>query len=141
MKERNKNQIGSFFKGSSSSDVEVIEEVVASSSKAQSKIPYVIDDAVDAKILWCLLNMVKTRQSCWSCEPVTELFKRMFKTNLVLQKFKMKEDKARCYIMYQIFSSLHASVIENIQKARWYSVSFDKSFNHVREISQMSVNI
>ena len=53
----------------------------------------------------------------------------------------MKEDKARCYIMYQIFSSLHASVIENIQKARWYSVSFDKSFNHVREISQMSVNI
>ena len=140
MKERNKNQIGSFFKGSSSSGVEVIEEVGASGSKAQSKIPYVIDDAVDANILWCL-NTVKTPQSCWSCEPVSELFKRMFKTNLVLQKFKMKEDKARCYIMYQIFLSLHASVIENIQKAGWYSVSFVKSLNHVREISQMNVNI
>ena len=140
MKKRNKNQIGSFFKGSSSSGVEVIEEVVASGSKAQSKIPYVIDDAVNANILWCL-NMVKTHQSCWSCEPVSELFKRMFKTNPVLQKFKMKEDKARYYIMYQIFSSLHASVIENIQKARWYSVSFVKSLNHVREISQMNVNI
>ena len=46
LKERNKNQIGSFFKGSSSSDVDVVEEVVASSSKTQSKIPYDVKDIV-----------------------------------------------------------------------------------------------
>ena len=140
LKERNKDQIGSFFKKSSSSaDV----EVVALCSKTQSKIPCgydVKDDTVDAEILWCL-NMVETNQSYRSVNDVPKLFKRMFKTDPVAQKFKLMKDKARYYIVYGIFPSFQATVIKNIQKSKFYSVSFDESFNHHRQMCQMDINI
>ena len=116
LEERNKNRIGGFFKGPASSDVEVVEEVSASSFRSQSKIPYdVKDDTVDAEILWCL-NMVETHQSYRSCEPVPKLFKRMFKTDPVAEKFKMKKDKARYYIIYGIFRHYKAQLSRVYEK-------------------------
>ena len=117
--------------------------MVASCSKTQSKIPCgydVKDDTVDAEILWCL-NMVETHQSYRSVNDVPKLFKRMFKTDPVAQKFKLMKDKARYYIVYGIFPSFQATVIKNIQKSKFYSVSFDESFNHHRQMCQMDINI
>ena len=93
------------------------------------------------KIKFLCRNMVKTHQSDRSCETVLELFKRMFKTDLVVQKFKMKKDKARYCIIYGIFPSLQATVIKNIHKARWYCVYFDESFNHDKQMCQMDIII
>ena len=94
LKERKKNQSGSFFQASS--DMDVVEgNIIASSSTSSStqpKLAYdVTNDVIDAEILWCLY-MVENHQSY---RPIPTLIKRMFKVDPAAQGFQMGEDKSR----------------------------------------------
>ena len=150
LKVRMQNQIGRFFQQSSSSsssttDLDVVEVVevndASSSTQSQSKLPYDIsNDATDAEIIWCL-NMVETHQSYRSCDGMPKVFRRMFKTSPVAQKFQMQKDKSRYTMIYGIAPVFRTNLIKMISSSPWFGVSFDESFNRQQQRCQMDVNI
>ena len=144
LKERKKDRIGSFFQGKSLAEEEAAgpAEAVASSLNTASRvIPYDIsDDVLDAEILWCLY-IVDTHLSYRSCNPMPNIFKRMFKTCPLAQKFQMKKDKCRYMIMYGLYPAFKAPLESRICSSPWFSVSFDESYNRHQQKCQLDVNI
>ena len=80
--------------------------------------------------------LIPVHLSCCSCDPMPNMFKRMFKTSPAAQKFQAKKDNNR-YIMPYIQNISWRSIFLSL----WFSVLFDESFNHHQQKCHIDVNI
>ena len=146
VQKQKEDRIGSFFgkptieAAVENETAESVAETESTSSKLSNHIPYVVDDVLDAEIIWCL-HMVKSHLSYRSCDPMPNIFKRMFKNSPVAQKFKMKKDKAKYMIVHGLYPAFKEKLEARISSSPWFSVSFDESLNRHQQECQMDVNI
>ena len=147
VQKQKEDRIGSFFRKPAieatveNETAESVAEIESTSSKPSNHIPYVVDDDVlDGEIMWCL-HMVEPHLSCRSCDPMPNIFKRMFKNSPVAQKFKMKKDKAKYMIVYGLYPAFKEKLEARISSSPWFSVSFDESLNRHQQECQMDINI
>lgn len=124
LKERKKDGIGSFFKGNSSLEKEVVgivePEIVANATNG-TLFHDISNDNPDAEIMF----MVDAHFSYRSCDPVPNMFKRMFKTYPAAPKFQMKKDKSRCITMYSLYCAFKTPLEDLICLSLWFSVLFE----------------
>ena len=138
--ERLKNKIGNFF-GASSNTSSSKKNASEIDTPSQLKLPFDLGtETLNAEILWCMY-MVESHQSFRSCDKLPELFKRMFQHDPVAQKYKLKKDKSRYFIVHGIYPVFKDSLVRNINQSPWFSVSFDESFNKDQQKCQMDINI
>ena len=81
------------------------------------------------------LHAVKHNYSANSCDKVTELNKKIYPDSA--QSCQMARTKLSYMINFGLGPHFRNTLLEAINKSRWYSVSFDKSYNDIINKAQM----
>ena len=91
-----------------------------------------------AEILWAL-HAVKHIYSANSCDKVTELNIKMYPGSAIAQSCHMARTKLSYMINFGLGPHFQNTLLEAINKSRWYSVSFDESYNDIINKAQMDI--
>ena len=89
-----------------------------------------------AEILWAL-HAVKHNYSSNFCDNVTELNKKMYPDKEIAQSCHMARTNLSYIINFGLGPHFQNTLLEAINTSRWYSVSFDESFNDIINKAQM----
>ena len=132
------NHIQSYFynAGSSSSVVsgENSGRVASCESSGSSRSPSISyvnkSQTATAEILWAL-HTVKHNYSANSCDKVTELNKKMYPDSAIAQSCQLARTKLSYMVNFGLGPHFQNTLLEAINKSRWYSVSFNEIYNEI----------
>ena len=86
-----------------------------------------------------ILLAVKHNYSANSFDKVTELNKKMYSDNAIALSCHMVRTKLSYMINFGLGPYFQNTLLEAIKKSRWYSVSFDESYNDIINKAQMDI--
>ena len=98
----------------------------------------VLEATTDAKIRWCLKNVVSS-YSFRSYDGLADLLRSMFPDSTIAEKFCLQKDKCAYFINYCIAPHFRSILMNNVKDSEFYAISFDESLNTVIQIGQMAL--
>ena len=86
------------------------------------------EKVLHAEVLW-VVRVITSHYSFSSCKDISCLFSKMFSDSQIAQSFSCGATKCAYLACFGIYPYFYQLLIEKIRAVKYYTLSFDESFN------------
>ena len=95
---------------------------------------------LNAEIYW-VLKVIELNMSYRSCEDISELFKVMFGSNEITEKFTCGKTKCSYFLSFGLAPYFNKLLSQAIIRSPYFVISFNESLNYVSQDEQVDIAI
>ena len=119
---------------------ETLEETVRPKQQEKSDTMMIKTATLKAEIIWSL-EVLMSNYLFKSCANKSDLFAVMFEDSQIAQSFSLGSTKRSYNITFGLAPCVKNLLLESVDEVKYYSLSFDESYNKIMKKGQMDLLI
>ena len=119
---------------------ETLEETVRPKQQEKSDTMMIKTATLKAEIIWSL-EVLMSNYLFKSCANKSDLFAVMFEDSQIAQSFSLGSTKRFYNITFGLAPCVKNLLLESVDEVKYYSLSFDESYNKIMKKGQMDLLI